>query len=85
LAYFAEFHAVPVRGNPPNHLENSLFDLVFADAGTLETRYRSSLLLESERTRSMVLRLLSGGGRQLRRGLPGSALSGDNRKVRNKN
>jgi len=79
LAYLAEFHAVPVRRNSSNHLENPLLDLVLADARTLETRYRSSLLLECERTRSTVLRLLSKGSRQVRRGLRGSTLSRNDR------
>jgi len=44
LAYLTELNSVSVRRDPSNHLENSLFDFILTDAGSLVTRYRKSLL-----------------------------------------
>jgi len=52
LAYLSELHPVSMRRNPPDHPENPLLDLVFTDARSLETWYRSSLL--SERNRKLA-------------------------------
>ena len=55
LAYLTELDAVPVRRNSSDHLENSFFDFVLADARSLVTRYRKSPLSNSYRIYSTCI------------------------------